>query len=386
MSKWMGSMNMVRSVNCLSVAIVFLVPFADILHSEPTVVERNHGSLAMISSYHVRTTVTDLTGKTDGEADRKPDSIREVWCKGIRRKETTRAFSSAGPNGDTKSSNPFGNVSMSSVDDQETRLMQGWDPEHPFQLPLEFGRSAKEYGDVHCTYTPRDPSTDATLMDMAFFLWQPVFGISLSELSERATLVEQPQPNNAITRLLVESTNDPEVKSSVGSLLDIDHEHGFMLRRIETKTGTQVNVKEVSRFREAAPQIWVPEQVEIKVATPSNPTAMHRIVNFDTFEVNIPISDQDLKVQFPEGAHVIQQPELKYHVWGKEGPVQTFNNMEELMAHNYARARVLQYGDEHKPTDVPRRPQISWIIFANVILFGLLALVSYLRRRVNQSK
>jgi hypothetical protein len=71
------------------------------------------------------------------------------------------------------------------------------------------------------------------------------------------------------------------------------------------------------------------------------------VAEIDVPRVNEPIADADLVTQFPPGARVDDLHTSRIHVWGKEGPVATFDSEEAYDDYIYRGAREYQARNLH---------------------------------------
>lgn len=349
-------------------------------------ISKNAQSLKSIKSYHVKMiTSGSLTISDKVVSPLEPHGITEVWSEGLRRRHLQRTLKTQGPAGLKDSLRPHGDVSESSMNDKERRDLSGWDSEHPFKLPLEFGINAEEYSAVRGGIVPRDPQQPIADGDFSAFLWSVTPGKSLADLESKVKFVQLASPTEGLTRLQIASTDDPSLNPFAGTLIDIDVAHGSMIQRIEREQNGQKNTWEVTAFKEATAGIWVPEQVKITSLIPAANAQRLSVIEFETFDVNIPLTDSDLTVAFPEGARVIESPILKLHIWGKDGqPAHTFTTDEQLRDFNYARARELQGAGQLNPLDASGSLKKNWFIGVNVLLISLLFLLRFIRQKSSQ--
>jgi hypothetical protein len=131
-----------------------------------------------------------------------------------------------------------------------------------------------------------------------------------------------------------------EVKSSkdgkkgeifVGLKFEIDPAHGFHWKKQRWKNG---NWSEVEEFFQPAAGIWLPKRLRAE-------SGDHTVKATIECEVNEPIAESDLALDFPEGTPVEEWKliphdakseigQSTYHLWGQGGPARTFNTRAEL--------------------------------------------------------
>jgi hypothetical protein len=270
-------------------------------------VARHAESLKRISSYQLRIESYHSKEEQPG-APLVHDHDLEVWSSGARHRSRTRVFVSLGPDG-WIDHGPNGEVWDTSVDDRQARSLSGWDPEHPFALPLDPARNPVEFASVRCSIQPWDPRElpARKVQEASAMHWQLRTGMTLARLAELCELTVESQPDASVTRIKIVSSRSPEMAARefvrVGTTLDLDHEHGWQIRRIESPYEDATIVAEVEEFREAAPGIWYP--VETRSTLGKNVCSITKVLEC---RINQPIDEKLLQTIFPEGARVIEHP------------------------------------------------------------------------------
>ena len=194
-----------------------------------------------------------------------------------------------------------------------------------------------------------------------------------------------PQGDSSITRLKWVSTKVPELSSaefySVGVTIDLDHNYGWNVSRSERSINGDVLVGEVVSFREVAPEIWLP--IEMQSTFGASRVVCSRVRVMEC-ELNQSVKPELLVTQFPLGARVDEPYEGKVHLWGDGVSTKTFNDSEEFFKYIYAGAREYQRGGQQELPAAKGRHGAQWVIFVNVVLVVLLGLFTFLRRRMSR--
>ena len=264
-------------------------------------------------------------------------------------------------------------ITILGFNDREVRNLSGWNPEHPYRLPLEWGINAKEFGLVHCSLGPRDPRAGAS--DWSGILLDPDVGTSLSDLLNSSEVTLLPSDHPGRIRFKLKSCPIP---GWVGYVLELDPEHGYGICRLE---GTQGGASVVEGYREFADGVWVPARVRRtlgKVAT---------VADVVECEVNVPFSEGQLAVEFPQGAAVVEPARGKWHIWGTSAPAKTFTAHKLMMDYVYERAREIQSQPNQGAGVAARRTfwQLGFF-WINLVLVTLLLVLFFLKRTYFSAK
>jgi|GEM_PF-1773245 len=360
--------------------------FAEIVFSlcllgpESAAIARHDESVRRISAYHLKIETHASEGEVIG-APLVHLRTTEAFRDGVRHRVLDRVLvdNDVKPLADSP-----GRVSDYSVDGYESRLMLGWDPEHPLALPLEMGRSAKEFSSIKCQIGPYDPTAPIDETANILMLWQLAPGWSLAKIAEACEIVEVPQADADVTRLKIVSTTSPELlplgrSQWEGMIIDLDHRHGWLISRMETPVGSLNVVSTVTEFREGAPGLWYPAERQSMVGT--DIVSKVKVIEC---QFNQPIDNTRLVTQFPEGARVDVAPDnLTIHIWGQGKPERSFTSMTEYS--KYMGERVRKYHEQERGARTPppaESDRMTWVYVANVILISLILLLTALRRRV----
>ncbi len=354
--------------------------------------QRNQAAIERITSYHLTIRSWEefeLNGKMLW--DHGLDNITEIYQDDHRRKVIRRIFRAVGPDGVMKESeSEHGKVNQTSYDAKEYRVLNGWDPEHPFPLPLEFGRNAKEFGLVGAQIIPRDPTQAIRQFEMGILLWQIIPHHDLTSLSEKFDLVLKPAPDADTVRIELASTRDPNLKDDVGTLVDLSKSHDWLVKRIERPAPHSYDahhVMEVQLFKKFGDQYWYPAKIH-DTGTYQNERASG-VSKGDTeiefHSINTPIPEELLKLEFPEGARVNEVHLGRIHIWGKGAPAKTFNSFEDYESYLFARAKEYQASRQARqgPAEIEdESSHIYLFLVINAVLVGLLILLTVLRRKL----
>lgn len=365
-----------------SIVLLGLLPvlvFA-LASSVPDAIGRNSQSIGGIRSYHLKI-VAETTPEPGGEL--VPSAEWEVWHDRETRthRRLDRVFNSVGPDGILEPvDEPHGRILQSSSDFVQVRTLSGWDPDRPYALPLEFGRNAKEWSSVSGGIGVRDPTARVNDVEASTLFWELAPGWSLAELIAICEINEVPSSSPTATRLRIDSVNDPALAHLAGTLVDLDHEHGWLVRRIERQwvdVGTAIS--EVLRFASTSDGHWIP--VDTVGTLNGEIISRAQVVEF---EINSALTPELLQIQFPEGARV-NDANGQIHLWGKGQPEKSFTNFEDFMNHIYARAREYQGANAAVPAAVPERgSERLWLLLANAIIIGGIVLLTIWRRRLSR--
>lgn len=363
------------------IALIAALLIAAAGHSQPDIVREHSETLNRIrATYHLKI-------RREMRADEKSETLLhdvdwEVWHSGLRHRIVSRSYFLGTTDGFTRVPEPNGRVVDLSFDEKETRNLAGWDPERPPQLPLEFGRNAKEFAEVRCGIGVRDPAFQVGNEECISLLWELAPGLTLARLAEAAQLVEIPSGTPSYTRLRIESTRDKTLATLVGTMIDLDREHGSLIRRVHWANGIlkfDDYVSEVTQIAPAGSDLWIPIEVQATYSG-GTPLMKSRVIEF---QVGEGIPDRFLQTQFPEGARV-NDSSGEIHVWGNGKPERSFTNFESFMQHLYSRAREMQSKDNSGEPLAPKkdasRVGLVWVI--NGVLIAVLAILTLVRRRL----
>lgn len=374
---------------CRTVLVLCFCNFAFAIHcfAESPPWMENAASLNRISSYHLRIVMSSsLTVDGKEVLPYRRDSVMEIWREGIRRKHIHRVFRKGTPSGIVSVEQEHGQVTQSSADEREIRNLRGWDPEHPYQLPLEFGRSAVEYGSVKGTIGLRSPKETLEWPESSMLLWQIAPGLTLEEVAKHSTLTEVDSDDPQKVRLRIDNPTDPRLDLYAGALIDVDKTHGFMISRIERSDEHENHhVYEAVRFDLSEPGLWIPVEVTQRSVPKAHPEAI-RLMRFeiDLREINPPIDESLLTVQFPEGSKVREYPSGQIHYWGKDAPARTFTSDEQFLDYLYARAREVQGASQRSDLSGSgsENGSTSTILVVNIVIIVAIIILTLIRRRV----
>jgi len=265
-------------------------------------VARHTEMLAKITSYHLKIESHHSREERPGEP-LVHGSDYEVWSSGARHRSLNRVFLSLGQEG-WIDHGPNGRVWESSVNGREARSLGGWDPERPFELPLDPEQN-EEHAAVHGSIQSWDPKQlpSRKIVEASAMHWQLRMDMPLARLAELCEVAIVPQPDTSITRLKFVASKAPETAAPelriVGSVLDLDHKHGWQVCRIETPYQETVVITQVLEFREGAPGLWYPVETRSTVGKD-----IVDVVKVLKCEFNQPIDDVLLETQFPAGARL----------------------------------------------------------------------------------
>jgi len=320
-------------------------------------------SLSRIKSIYVKLDMTVQEGNAPAQIMRTSES----WRSGVRVKTVSRDYRSFGLNGLVEIKPPHGAVRTSGYGDREIRVMEGWDPEHPFPLPLDFAVSAKNLGLVKCTIVLRDP-TDGTSSDWSSILIDCLPGISLPSLAQQSKIRVIEGESPGAVRLEVEESQYAPAK---GMVVDLDPQHGYMIRRVAIGGG----VADAEKFTKFDDDIWIPGLVRRKSPAASTTAEVKAC------RVNETIGEDELVVNFPEGARVDDLAHSAIYLWGTDKPAFTFKKDTELLQHLYQHARTSQSAARainSRSAPIWSSPLFILNVVLVVVLFGLF----FLRRRL----
>ena len=373
-------------------------------------IRRHSEAVAQIRSYHVKIEKhsSHLLGLPDSnslrfgpfligsdEADGRlvHESTTEIWQAGSQRHWIDRTFFSVGEKG-VMDYGEQGLVRDHSLHGSSFRFLSGWDWEHPpAQVPLDIARSWDEVASVNCSISATDPIVieDKSSMDRAMMYWDLLPGWSLAKVAEVCELAELPQSDSTVTRLQILSVPTPNTFATnvwryvvgtlidVGAVIELDHKHGWLISRFEGGPGPSPLIRRARQFRQTESGFWyVSEWEYLDMGRRRN------VISIPICEVNQEFTQDKLQVQFPDGARVNDDVSGRIHIWGAGGPRESFSNSEDYL--NYQKNYVIKLqrgGPQQLPAAKPRSAT-QWIIVVNVVLIAIIALFTYLRRRVSR--
>jgi hypothetical protein len=289
----------------------------------------------------------------------------------------------ATPEGERVSIDERGWVRDTSADPWQTRSLEGWDREHPFPLPLEFGRDAAQFEKVKGYLSPPNPNGIDTRTEDSSLLWEIFPRKNLSELSRVADLDLVAANSPEQVRLVVQSSDDPTIQKYVGATIDLDQRYGYQVCRIEFEDEYSWTIRETTGFQEVLPGVWISRGAKQSRRLKNMPIREVSEWTLDTCEINVSIPAEDLIVWFPPGARVNERLGEKIHIWGESGPVATFTSHEAFLDYIYARAR--EYQSRNLPQSSARfspEPNLWAFLIVNGGLVAALVGLTILRRRL----
>jgi hypothetical protein len=262
-----------------------------------------------IKSIHIRATSWEEPQK-GSDTPRQKGIVTELNRMGIRERKTERFF---------RMDNSLetvllgkAEVRMISGGEKELRRLSGWDPENPGALTRYFGIHSHPRGTID-SCAP-EWGGEIPLLDLVPYH-------TLTRLAEIAEFILSPADESPYLRLEVKSTKRPFF---AGFKIDLDPAHGYLIRRTLNGHG---GLTEVDEFKPYGEGIWIPKRVRS-----FNPHDGSRItLELDECEVNGPMANKDLIVEFPEGSQVEDREKKKIYLWGKGGPKQAFDTNNEFM-------------------------------------------------------
>ncbi|GIW89320.1 MAG: hypothetical protein KatS3mg108_3644 [Isosphaeraceae bacterium] len=151
----------------------------------------------------------------------------------------------------------------------------------------------------------------------------------------------------------------------------LDPRRGFALarREVRPKEPSQPRgVWEITEYQEVAPGLFIPTRIRIQ--SPDQPGHL-REIRVTTLKVNKPLPAESLTLEFPEGMKVHDTRSGAFHIWGSNGPRQTFPSREEFL--QYERAFF-----KRKPPSTP----LGIYAGASLALAATLGWLVWLRRRL----
>ncbi len=317
--------------------------------------------LARIQTLQFRVTIG--TVQRDGEI--KLMSQTDVWRSGDSERSVKRSLSSLTPKGlmDVPEAEQ---VTMLSYDDSQIRALRGWDPDHPYRLPLDETRSPREFGAVKGTMTPRDP-TSGTMGEWSALLLEVYPGKSLADIAKTSEFQRLDDSTETRLRIKIVASDLQPLKDAV---LELDLTRGALVSKIEF-SGTKA-VAEVTKYHDLGEGLFLPAEVQRRHG------AMATVATCENPRVNESIPPELLSVTFPQGARVDEASTGKVHLWGTDGPATTFDDPAKFAEYQQAKMRESQQA----PLVAARADSVSsWIFWVNLFgIIGLLTLVLIRRK------
>lgn len=322
-------------------------------------------TLAGIKSMQLRITLG--TQQPDGKV--RLMSQTDIWRSGTAERSIKRTLSSVTPKGMQDVPQPE-QVTMVSYDDREIRTLRGWDPEAPYPLPLDETRSAREFGAVKGTITPRDP-TGGTLGEWSTLLLEIYPGKSLAEIAKTSQFKRLDDSTEKLLRIKIVAS---DVEPLQDAEIDLDLTRGALVSKVIF--GKTKAVAEVTRFHDLGEGRSLPAEVRRTHGPVST------ITTCADPRVNESMAPELLTVTFPPGARVDDAATGQVFLWGKDGPAETFGDAAKFAEHQQARMRESQQA----PLLAARSQEdTSWILWVNLLgIAGLLALMFVRRKWVNR--
>lgn len=325
-----------------------------------------------------------LIGSGEAEGRLVHESTTEIWQQGSRRHWIDRSFFSVGEKG-VLDFGERGSVYEYSIDSSSLRFLSGWDWENPpAQVPLDISRSFNEVASVNCSISTVDPIAinDKLSMDRAAMCWDLFPGWSLAKIAEACELVEVAQADSSVTRLQILSISSPDIFANasmyIGSVIDLDHKHGWLISRFEMGEGETLAVRQATQFRQTESGYWYASEWDsVRLGRRTDVTSI------PICEINREFTEDELEVRFPEGARV-DDIGGRIHLWGDRGPKETFSSSEDYLNYQKNHITDLQRGGPPQHPLVKGQSNRDWIFVVNAVLLALIALFAYLRRRVSR--
>lgn len=281
-------------------------------------VAKHAQTVSKIKSIHIK---IESHGSIDG-GETKLTSSFETWRSGNRERVMSHAFRRPSPRaggGWEEIDQTTSARSIQGFSETEVRLLRNWDPENPRPGPLVDAWECSPL--VICSITPRD-ALGAASHTWSSLMLELALGVPLAQAVKTGDVELLPTDSADLVRLKLVGCDPPWLS---GSIVDLDAKHGYLIRRLEFPSGI---AKEVSRFQCYPDGIWLPEKVEINAGD----GALRTTSTVTDCQVNIPISDADLDVEFPAGARVDEAHKGMIHLWGNGKPAQSFMNEEDFLA------------------------------------------------------
>lgn len=195
-------------------------------------------------------------------------------------------------------------------------LLRGWDPQHPRPLPLQ--PAIESCGGLNC-YIARPVATDRRSEARQLLMLDVYKGMSLPEIAKISKLVPLTASDANTVRYEVQKCGKEELE---GAVIDLDLAHGCMIRRLNLAAGYVWTVDQFADFG----GIWIPRKLHV-----SGPMCTY--TELTGCRVNEALRDEELAVEFPEGAAVDDTRTGAVHIWGKKGPAYTFASSAAFKSH-----------------------------------------------------
>lgn len=254
----------------------------------------------------------------------------------------------------------------------EKRLMDGYDPARPPSLPLTGSEEPEIKGAIFVP-EPVGPAGRKSAWARAL-LFLPDGAYSLRELYEGSRSREVRPGRDERGRDTWEFHLDSRGRQ-YRHVVSICPEHGYAISENRTRyVGDPASglepyelVESVVEFRRAG-DVWVPALIR-GVGRFEETLTSELLVS--EVEVNRPVADADVAMEFPAGTIVTDAAGNAFHLWGEAGPARTFQDRAELVAFVRERERAAWRA---------RRRSRDWglpvaaLAAATVALVGLLAL------------
>jgi len=300
--------------------------------------------------------------KRDGSDRRELQKKTQVWRKGICECSIVRQYFTFSQKGKVVFPKD-GQVNIRVLTDKESRHISGWDPDHPFLLPLDFAKRLSDQSRVGCVVTARTPSDHGRYTD----LFSVVGNRMLPEFAETTELVLLQKTDPKLITLQVKAA---KARLFEGAVIELDTECGYMIRRVTLNNGS---VQEVEEFAKYPDGVWIPKQIR---STAGGEATVLQVIDC---RVNEPIAEKDVDFSFPEGAQVSDPEKGLFHLWGKDGPAHTFQSQKDLDAYYVSGMREFQGHLQ------PRAGSWTWpLVWGNVVLLSFLVLFVFWRRRLTK--
>ena len=154
--------------------------------------------------------------------------------------------------------------------------------------------------------------------------------------------------------------------------------HGYLVARQETSVAAQgekpyVAVCEVQEFWDLGSGLAFPKL--IRTTSSRRPNSLY-LTEVKQVVANQPIGEDELTLEFPQGAIVSDYRSGQFHLWGKGGPAHTFAGANEFNAWNQARLAALFARTNKRPS--PLYPLALGTVLCSAA--ALCALLLYRRR------
>ncbi|GIW89322.1 MAG: hypothetical protein KatS3mg108_3646 [Isosphaeraceae bacterium] len=249
----------------------------------------------------------------------------------------------------------------------ETRSLQGWDWANPPSTPPS---PANHY---HMTSAILSgPTRTGSVSGIPPFLMMlaPTLDDYLPDAVRHGTATSlQRIEGDRGHRWEVSFETTHGVPAAIRVTLDPGRGYAPIRREIRTRGSKPAHsVAEVMEYQEVEPSLFIPTRIQHR--TTSQPGIL-REVRVKGLSFNKPVSADALTFDFPEGIRVHDTRSGAFHIWGSNGPRQTFPSREEFL--QYERTFF-----QRKPPSTP-----PWIYAgASLALAATLGWLMWLRRRL----